>query len=154
MLKRYSLILLIIFILIQFHRPGKTNPIVEGKSLQLPENISSVVKRACYDCHSNETIWPWYTNISPISIYIVNHVNNGRKEVNFSEWQNYKLKRKLRKLKEIGDQLREGEMPLESYLKIHDEAKLSAEEIKMICDWTEIEKKNLEVSDSSNTPKQ
>ena len=126
---------IISFFLIQFLSPKKTNPVAEGKSMNAPANVSAILERSCSDCHSNKTNWPWYSNIAPVSFFIVNHVIDGRKELNFSEWETYKEKRKLKKFKEICEQVKEGEMPMESYLYVHGNAKLSAEDITTLCEW-------------------
>ncbi|MBS4028242.1 MAG: heme-binding domain-containing protein [Ignavibacteriales bacterium] len=140
MLKKIILTLAIIFLLIQLYRPERTNPVVEGKAIQAPEHIALVLKRACYDCHSNETAWPWYSNIAPISYFTIDHVNNGRKELNFSEWETYKPKRKAHKLEEMVEMVRERIMPLPSYLLAHKEAELSDEDIRVIITWAEEER--------------
>ena len=135
MLKKIFFGLVVSFILIQFYRPERTNPVVEGKSINAPANVAAILERSCYDCHSNNTVWPWYTNIAPVSIFTITHVNDGRKELNFSEWETYNEKRKLKKFKEIVEQVNEGEMPLESYLYLHGNAKLSDEDIATLCEW-------------------
>lgn len=135
MLKKIFSGLVLSFILIQFYRPEKTNPVVEGKSINAPADVAAILARSCNDCHSNNTMWPWYTNIAPVSFFTINHVNEGRKELNFSEWETYTEKRKMRKFKEIYEQVIGKEMPLASYLYVHGEATLSAEEVTILCNW-------------------
>ena len=143
MLKKILLSLIAIFLVLQLVRPEKTNPIAASAPPQFPENIQPILQRACYDCHSNETVWPWYSNITPVSFFLTHHVEDARKELNFSEWENYKPKRKKRKFKEIVEQVKETEMPLPSYLLIHTNAKLSDEEMKTLCSWAEEEEKKI-----------
>jgi hypothetical protein len=135
--KKIFLVLFVLFILLQFIRPERTNPVVEGKALEIPEHILPLLQRACFDCHSNDTKWPWYSNIMPATYFLTNHVNEGRKHLNFSEWETYSRNKKEDKLLEICEEMEEQKMPLAPYLLLHSEAKLSPEEIKKICDWTE-----------------
>ena len=97
--------------------------------------------RACFDCHSNATVWPWYSHVAPVSWLLADDVKKGRKEVNFSEWGGYTQKRKLRKLKEICDQVKEGDMPLKKYVPLHPASKLSDADRAAICDWAKAEAK-------------
>ena len=105
-LLRLLLVLGLVFIIIQFFGPAKTNPPVdETKTIAaggpLPTEIAIVLERACYDCHSNQTRWPWYSNVAPVSWFVIGHVNDARKHLNFSEWATYNPKRMKRKLEEI-----------------------------------------------------
>lgn len=130
-----------VFVLIQFVRPERTNPPVKPEqtlesSMRVPEDVRKILKRSCYDCHSNETVYPWYSNIAPISWELVEHIRVGRGELNFSEWNTYDAQKKERKLDEICDEIESGEMPHYQYLWIHRDAKLSAADIKALCGWT------------------
>lgn len=136
---------------LQFTSPARTNlPINESHTLQAVTNISKDVSeifaRSCNDCHSNQTNWVWYTNIAPVSWFTVNHVNEGREELNFSEWGTYGDKIKETRLNAICYLVENKKMPLDSYLLLHSEAKLSSDDIKKVCDWTksEVEKLNIE----------
>lgn len=136
MLKRIFYITLGVFILLQFI-PAKienpqTDPVLEIKA---PEAIMAVFKRSCYDCHSNQVNIPWYASIAPASFMIKNHVDLGRKWLNFSTWENYTEKEKDRKLQGIFRTVYAA-MPMASYLSLHEEARLTKEEIQMIRDWT------------------
>ena len=136
------------FIAVQFYRPDFTNPpVVEGENLlaenQVPENVKAILVRSCADCHSNETVYPWYSKISPASWFLADHINEGRREMNFSTWNKSENRRKKKKLEEICEQIESGQMPLPSYLWIHRSAKLSAEEIKTLCDWTNQERQKI-----------
>lgn len=147
-LKIIAIVLVAAFIVAQFFRPNRANPPVNEAdtleaSSQVPENVKAVIARSCADCHSNTSKYPWYSNISPVSWFLVHHIEEGRREVNFSEWNTYNPKKKARKLEEICEQVGSGEMPLPSYLWIHWGAKLSADEIKAVCEWTAAERQKL-----------
>lgn len=119
---------------IQLIRPEKTNPPVTGEIETSPE-VKALLKRACYDCHSNETTWPWYSNVAPISWLVIDHVNEGREELNFSEWKSYEAKRQAHKLDEAAEQIESGDMPMSGYAPMHPEAKLTDAEKKTLIDW-------------------
>lgn len=101
-----------------------------------PAEVKDILKQACYDCHSYETKYPWYTNIAPFSWWIDEHIQDGRRHLNFSEWGNYDLKKKKHKLEELIHEVEEGEMPLNSYTWAHSEANLSEEQIEALISWT------------------
>jgi cytochrome c551/c552 len=132
--KRLGLALIVILIGIQFIPADKSNPPEHGAAAA-PGEVQALLRRACFDCHSNETVWPWYSQIAPGSLLIARDVKNGRKEVNFSTWEKYDEKRKARKLKEIAKQVEKGGMPLFYYLPLHPEAKLSPAERELIINW-------------------
>ncbi len=140
-LKRVLLLLLVLFAAAQFARPARSNPPVdESKTLfattQVPADVQAIVNRSCVDCHTNKTTWPWYSNVSPLSWWLVDHVTEAREEMNFSEWGNYAEKRRRKKLEQICEEIEEGEMPLESYLVLHPSAKLTEADREAICRWT------------------
>jgi len=148
-IKIILLILAIAFIAIQFIRPDRTNPPENpGETLeasaQIPADVGAILSRSCADCHSNRTIYPWYSNVAPFSWFLDNHIREGRGELNISVWNTYDTRKKTRKLDAICDQVETGEMPLPSYLWIHWDAKLKEGESKTICDWTEAEKNRLQ----------
>ncbi len=140
MKKKLIISLLVIIVLIQFVRVDKTNPPVDATQdfitvTQAPIEIASLLKTACYDCHSNETTYPWYFNVAPFSWWAKDHVNDGRKHLNFSVWSTYKKERQLHKLDELYTEVEEGEMPLTSYTLMHGAAKLTPEQTKILTDW-------------------
>lgn len=140
MIKKILIAIVAILVIIQFIRIDKTNPevIQENDFITMvnpPENIATLLKASCYDCHSNESNYPWYTNISPIAWWIKHHIDEGREELNFSEWGTFKEKRKNHKLEECFEMIEEAEMPLESYLITHGEAKLSEAEKADLITW-------------------
>jgi hypothetical protein len=119
-----------------------TNPAVDpGRTIEanvpIPPEVTGILGRACQDCHSNRTEWPWYSRVAPVSWFLVHHVNEGRGELNFSEWGAYAARRKDRKLKEICEQVTQGEMPPFSYTIAHRQAKLSDQDKQKVCQWAE-----------------
>ena len=150
-LKWIAIVIALIFIGLQFTTPRHTNPSVDpaqtlAASTAVPPEISAVFARSCNDCHSNQTNWRWYTYVAPVSWFTVGHVNDGRKEFNISEWGHYKKRMKDTRLKSICAEVRGGAMPLSSYTFVHRETKLSADEVKKICDWTENTRQQLEAT--------
>jgi len=110
---------------------------------QMPENVRQIFVRSCNDCHTNKTTYPWYSNVAPLSWQIVDHIDHGRSHLNLSVWNTYELRKKRKKLDEICEQVTDGEMPLDQYLWLHFDAKLSPEDVKAICDWTQQESEKL-----------
>jgi hypothetical protein len=140
MLKKIILGLIVLFVLIQFIRIDKTNPPVDKSKdfitlTQPSEEIRGILVTSCYDCHSNETQYPWYSNVAPVSWWLKDHINEGREHLNFSEWGNYKEKRQQHKLDECIEEVHEGEMPLSSYTLTHKEAALSPAQQETFNAW-------------------
>ncbi|PYP88434.1 MAG: cytochrome C [Blastocatellia bacterium AA13] len=144
--------LVVLVVLAQFVRPAKTNPIVQAdRSMQahvkIPDDVAALLKRACADCHSDETVWPWYSNIAPVSWFVIDHVNHGRKHLNFSEWQNEAQSIPTRtldhRLEEILKEVKSGGMPLSSYTLLHPEARLTDQERDRICNWASEERRRI-----------
>jgi len=104
---------------------------------EVPENIASMLKSACYDCHSNESKFPWYSNIAPVKWLVYDDINHAREELNFSEWNTIKKSDKGELLDDISTVISEGEMPLEKYVLLHSEAKLSEEDREAIVNWAD-----------------
>ena len=102
-----------------------------------PKNIATLIKAACYDCHSNESKFPWYSNVAPLKWMIYDHINHGREELNFSEWNTLTTDDKSDILDDISSIILEGEMPLEGYVKLHSEAKLSEADREAIANWAD-----------------
>lgn len=129
-MKKVLIVLLVAFLLIQFFRIDQTNPPVnKGMDFltikQTPETIATNIRNSCYDCHSNETKYPWYTNVQPVAWFMQNHIEEGRKHLNFSIYSTYEPKRQAHKMEEAAEMVENGEMPLESYILGHSEAKLT-----------------------------
>lgn len=124
----------VIAILLQFVPVARVNPPDRGRT-EAPSEVQAALRRACYDCHSNETRWPWYSSVAPLSFLIARDVNEGRRELNFSLWSQYNERRKSRKLKEIAEQVEKGKMPQWYYVALHPDAKLSVIERELIIKW-------------------
>ncbi len=138
--KKIGLGLLVVLVVIQFIRPVKNQDAnVSDKDIskvvQVPDNVSSILKKACNDCHSNYTVYPWYSNIQPVYFWLDHHIDEGKHHLNFSEFGTYSAFRQYRKLAEVAEQIEECEMPISSYTLIHKNAVLSADEKKIIVDW-------------------
>jgi len=131
---------LICLILIQFVPVDTHNPsslpekdfIVFNKA---PQEVAQVLKTSCYDCHSFETVYPWYFNIAPVSWWLKHHINEGREKLNFSIWGDYDDKRKIKKTDESIKMIDEGEMPMWSYTLAHKEAAMDQTQKKIVMDW-------------------
>lgn len=134
------MILLVLFVGIQFV-PTKKNqtamiPITDFmKVYDVPTEVSTILKTSCYDCHSNNTQYPWYNKVQPVAWFLESHVQEGKSELNFNEWKNYSNRRKKSKLKSISSQIRKDKMPLSSYTFIHGDAKLSESKKELIIKW-------------------
>jgi cytochrome c551/c552 len=133
-LKRAVIFLFIMIVVMQFIPVDRSNPPERGQP-PAPEEITAILRRACYDCHSNETRWPWYARLAPVSFWIWHDVKDGRGEVNFSVWDRYDARRKGRKLKEIVKEVKGGDMPPWYYVPLHPDAKLSSAERDAILRW-------------------
>ena len=131
-----------LLVLAQFSRPARTNPAVDqGLSLQshaqVSPQVSAILDRSCSDCHSNKTRWPWYSNVAPVSWFVIGHVNEGRQNLNFSEWGRYDRREAEGLLKQMCQLATKGAMPLSSYTPLHPGSKLTAEDVKILCDLTQ-----------------
>lgn len=130
-----------IVVIIQFIRPLRNHPAPNETPIQakfpVPSEVQSVLKRSCYDCHSNRTDYPWYANVQPVGWWLQSHIDEGKREVNFDEYSSYQTFRQFRKFHDIKEQLDQDEMPLPSYLLIHRYAKLSPEEKALLVRWSE-----------------
>jgi hypothetical protein len=133
-LVRIGIVLIVVLIVIQFVPIERTNPPVES-DVAVPAELKTVFQRTCYNCHSNETTWPWYSRVAPVSFLIASDVKEGRRQVNFSIWGQYTESRRARKLKEIREQVEGNKMPQWYYVFVHPDAKLSAGDKEMIVRW-------------------
>jgi Haem-binding domain len=139
-LKIVAIVLVAAFVVGQLIRPNFSNPpIVPGETLEdstsVPAEVQMIMSRSCNDCHSNKTLYPWYSQISPFNWFLAGHIDEGRDEMNVSTWNTYTAKKKIHKLEEICEMLQTKQMPLPSYLWIHRDAILSEEQSKTLCDW-------------------
>jgi hypothetical protein len=135
------LVLLVLLILIQFYpKPQKNNSGLAVNDIhnvhEVPAELDSVFKSSCYDCHSNNTVYPWYSNVQPVAMWLGNHIKDGKKELNFSEFASYSIRKQYKKLQEINEQVKEKEMPLKSYTIIHTSSKLDDGQRLLISEWT------------------
>jgi hypothetical protein len=142
MLKKILLGLLLIFLISQFFPANlpeviKDNPADLLTNNDVPNEIEKMLRTSCYDCHSNETIYPWYSYVSPIKFLVSKDTRDGRKHLNFSDWETYEKGDKLEALDEIGEEVTEGEMPMKIYPITHPDAKLSDADRKAIATWAE-----------------
>lgn len=142
MTKRNKILLAIALILvaIQLIRPARNNGEAMGpndisKAYQVPAEVHTVLQQSCYDCHSNKTNYPWYANIQPIGWWLQSHINDGKRHLNFSEYGTYAEKKAKHKFEEIEDAAANGWMPMESYLWMHPETKLTPDQSKAIAQW-------------------
>ncbi len=138
--KKVFIGLLISLVVCQFIRIDKSNltvyNVLDIRTItKSPPEISAMLKASCYDCHSNEVVYPWYTNVAPVSWWIKNHVNEGVHHLNFSIWATYKSRRMDKKLKECVEMIEEGEMPMTSYTIMHEDAKLSESQKNTLIAW-------------------
>ena len=138
--KRFLIVALIALIVIQFFRPERNNGGYETLKPFLAETgpseqVQGILKTACYDCHTDQTDYPWYNNVAPVSFFLNGHIVEGKHHLNFSAWNNYSAKRKDDKLKHVVGMVGHHSMPLSSYTLIHHDAKLSPEQTTMLVDW-------------------
>jgi hypothetical protein len=136
-----ALVLGVAFVGVQFMRPERENPEVRFEdSLQalspMSPEAAAVFDRSCRDCHSNETRWPWYSEVAPVSWFVAGHVDHARRHLNVSEWSRYDRTRAAHKIEEMCEEAREGRMPLPSYLWIHHGARTSSADVEALCAWS------------------
>jgi hypothetical protein len=127
---------------IQFVRPARTNPVtIPERTLAarvpVTREAAAVLDRACRDCHSNDTRWPWYSHVAPASWLVIDHVDHGRRHVNYSDWAQYRREDAERLLQNTCAFARKDTMPLPSYLWMHRGARLSDADVSALCDWTD-----------------
>jgi len=133
---------IVLLIAIQLIPVKRTNPAVDPAMTvyaagAMPATVRDVFENSCSNCHSNETSWPWYSHVAPLSWVVVHDVNRGRHELNFSEWGTYPADKRELKLGEICDQVTNGDMPDHKYVLLHRKAALSKDQRDAICAWVE-----------------
>ena len=140
--KKIGIGLLIVLLVMQAFRPAKntSNDTTKdiSKSYVVPENVKAILAKACNDCHSNSTRYPWYAEVQPVSWWLNNHINDGKKHFNLNEFDGYRIARQYKKLEECMEQVKEDEMPLSSYTIIHKDAILTPAEKETLMNWCEI----------------
>ena len=140
-LKKILLALAILLVLFQFYPRAKNN--INGSEAQnigtvheVPADVQNILKTSCYDCHSNNTLYPWYYNIQPVAWWLDDHIKDGKKDLNFSEFAGYRLAKQYRKLEEIDELVTDNAMPLKSYTLIHTDAKLDDQQKLTLTNWS------------------
>lgn len=139
-LKRTLLILLVAFVGIQFYRPEKnkaTGPFTNdiANKYPVPDDVKTILKASCNDCHSNNTLYPWYAEVQPVRWWLDGHINDGKKGLNFDEFLSYPIRKQYKRLDDINKLVKEDKMPLDSYLWIHKNAKLNELQKLTIANW-------------------
>jgi hypothetical protein len=154
-MKKWLILLLVIFIIIQFFRPAKNSAADATASTNdistiymVPDSIHQLLKSNCYDCHSNNTEYPWYNNIQPVAWWLDSHVKKGKKALNFSEFAAYPTSRKYKKLGGLIKEVQSGGMPLSSYTLIHRYAILTPDQKKELINWASVIRDSIK----TNTP--
>lgn len=149
LIKKGAGLIVLLIIIIQFFDTDKNIAAAPSenaieKHYQVPSHVRGLLKTSCYDCHSNNTAYPWYSRIQPIKWWLADHVNSGKRHLNFDEFNTYSNEKKLEKLDEITETVTKGEMPLTSYTAIHHNAKLSSADKSEIEKWAAEIKKQIE----------
>ena len=140
-IKKILFIGLIIFLLMQLYQPARNISFEQDitgnftKVYNVPKNVEIILRTSCYDCHSNNTYYPWYSYIQPARFFMERHIKEGKEELNFNEFGNYSKRRQNSKLKAISKEIESNEMPLSSYTLIHKNAILTASQKKKVLDW-------------------
>jgi hypothetical protein len=145
MFKRLLLGLLVLSVVAQFIRPARNLGVAEGPDFigrkhPLPPDVHALLQRACYDCHSDHTVYPWYAEVQPVAWWLSRHVTSGKRHLNLSEFGAYNARREKGKFKATVELVRNGKMPLPSYTWMHPEARLTDAERKLIVDWADAER--------------
>jgi hypothetical protein len=154
-LLKFSVVLLAtLFVAVQFVRPERVNPPAGAERalsahVQVDAEVSGILRSSCMDCHSHQTVWPWYSNVAPVSWFVADHVKHGRKHLNFSDWARYDEREADEMLDGICQTAKGGVMPLNSYTLLHHEAKLSAAEVDALCVWSRQERQRLAAAHSA-----
>ena len=159
-MKKILVILLVAVVLIQFFRIDKNNPApTPGMDFltikNTPESTAKLIRNGCYDCHSNESKYPWYSNVQPIAWFLKDHIDQGRKELNFSTFATYEPKRQAHKLFEAAEMIEKGEMPLDSYVLGHPEANYTDAQKQEVIQYLKSVEKEIRVMNDlpAETPK-
>lgn len=142
MIRKILIVLLIALVVIQFFHPKRNKAEGEqvnyiGKVFTVPDDVKPILEKACNDCHSNNTRYPWYCNFQPIDWWTNDHVKKGKREINFDEFSNKPLRYQYNKIGEVAEQIKKGEMPINSYLWIHKDAILTDAEKSTVYAWTD-----------------
>ena len=134
-LKQVGIVVAVLLVLIQLVPVDRENPPVETE-LDAPAEVLSLLRRSCYDCHSHETEWPWYSYVAPASWLVAKDVDEGREYLNFSTWNAYDAEKRRHLIEEIWEEVEAGEMPLWFYLPLHPSARLDEADLELLEGWT------------------
>lgn len=139
--------LVVVFVVAQFFQPNKNQDNMESiehflAETQAPKNVKTILKQACFDCHSSSTNYPWYNSITPVNYWLNSHIKEGQKHFNVSKWASYSVKKKDHKLEELIEELEADEMPLASYTWTHQEAQLTDDQVQSLVDWARTARSN------------
>ncbi len=142
MKKKLLILFLLVLIAIQFIHPKRNksegeSPHYIGKNFSVREDVNFILAKACLDCHSNNTRYPWYCSFQPIDWWIAGHVRNGKKSLNFDEFTNRSLRFQYHKLEETTKLVKDGAMPLSSYRLIHKDSRLTPDEKQILINWAD-----------------
>ena len=145
------------FVLMQFARPAQTNPGADAARaveahLNVTPEVQAIFARACDDCHSNRTRWPWYSQVAPVSWWLTEHVNHGRRHLNFSDWARYNEREAAYLLDDICKTTKAGFMPLSSYTLMHRDAVLTPQDVGTLCAWAQGERQRLAARAQARRP--
>lgn len=159
-MKKFWLLLVIVLVIIQFIHPKKNlsatpSPNAIARAYAVPENVQHILSVSCNDCHSNNTVYPWYSKIQPVDWWLNHHVNEGKEELNFDEFAQYSPRRQYRKMEELIKEIKGDGMPLDSYTWIHKDALLDMNQKATLTSWAEGIRRQLEQKfppDSLNRP--
>lgn len=158
--RKIGLIILLLFVLIQFLPKERNNSQIKEaaitKKFSVNTEVKAILEKACYDCHSNNTNYPWYAAIQPVSAYLANHIKDGKRHLNFDVFLNYRPYKQFHKLEEIDEVMLSEEMPLWDYALIHSKAKLQADEVHLLIEWSKQMRDSMRVwypQDSLERPK-
>lgn len=135
------IVLAVVAIAIQFVGPKRTNPPVDpareiSAHVKTPPEVARILERSCFDCHSHQTRWPWYSKVAPVSWMVISDVDEARRNMNFSDWAMYNPEKARDRLNGICEETSEGGMPLTSYKWMHRDAKLTPEDVRTLCEWS------------------
>ena len=140
-IKKILFIGLIIFLLMQLYQPARNESFEQDitanftKVYNVPKNVEAIVRTSCYDCHSNNTNYPWYSNVQPVGFFMEHHIKEAKEDLNFDEWGKYSKRKQENRLDRIVKQIKSDEMPLASYTLIHKNARLTTVQKKEVMDW-------------------
>lgn len=142
LLKRILVVAVIILVIIQFIQPAKnqsaqSSPNDISKVIAVPDSVQVILKNACFDCHSNNTEYPWYFHIQPVAWYLANHITKAKKELNFNEFAGYPARKQQNKLEAIANEITDNGMPLPSYRLMHKNARLDKVEKALLTNWAQ-----------------